>query len=46
MIIPCKTCQSRLFAIYVGGIKERVEGKLWCKKCEVAQEVTVAVTYS
>ena len=46
MIIPCPKCKHRLFSIYVGGAKEMVHDKLWCKYCKQIHNVSVKIIYS
>ncbi len=31
---PCPKCEARLFQVYAGGTKEKVEGVFWCKACK------------
>ena len=46
LIPSCPQCGNRLFSIYIGGIKERVEDEMWCKVCKKPQKVRVKISYS
>ena len=44
-IIPsCPLCGNRLFTIYVGGIKEKIDGEMWCKVCKKPMKVEVKIS--
>jgi len=45
LIPSCPQCGNRLFSIYIGGIKERVDGEMWCKVCKKPQKVRVKISY-
>ena len=38
LIPSCPQCENRLFSIYVGGFKERIDGEMWCKVCKKITE--------
>jgi len=46
LIPSCPQCGNRLFSIYVGGLKEKVDGQMWCKVCKRSQKVRVKISYS
>ena len=46
LIPSCPQCENRLFSIYVGGIKQKIDGVMWCKICGKPQKVRVKISYS
>ena len=45
LIPSCPQCGNRLFSIYIGGVKERVDGEMWCKICKKPQKIRVKISY-
>jgi len=45
LIPSCPQCENRLFSIYIGGVKERVDGEMWCKICKKPQKMRVEIKY-
>ena len=45
LIPSCPQCGNRLFSIYIGGVKERVDDEMWCKVCKKPQQVRVKISY-
>jgi len=45
LIPSCRQCGNRLFSIYIGGMKERLEEEMWCKICKKPQQVRVKISY-
>ena len=44
LIPSCPQCGNRLFSIYVGGFKERIDGEMWCKVCKKPMKVEVKIS--
>ena len=45
LIPTCPQCGNRLFSIYIGGVKERVDDEMWCKVCKKPQQDRVKISY-